>query len=111
LNGGKNRNYILRSIGEKVSYCGDRESKKMERSGLKYLFGGTDVDFFGCIGVIVEGERGNKDHDRFSGLISKWMVIPHKEVVHFISEEDDKTCKVLSLKDSCVGSVVPNVPK
>ena len=31
--------------------------------------------------MIVEGERGNKDDDRFSGLINEWMVAPYDEMV------------------------------
>lgn len=33
------------------------------------------------LGMIVEGERGNKDDDRFSGLINEWMVAPYDEMV------------------------------
>lgn len=33
------------------------------------------------LGMIVEGERGNKDDDRFSGLINEWMVVPYDEMV------------------------------
>ena len=48
---------------------------------MKYLFGGRYTDFWFGLGMIVEGERGNKDDDRFSGLINEWMVAPYDEMV------------------------------
>lgn len=59
------------------------EKKWKEVDGLKYLFGGRYTDILVGLGVVVEGERGNKNGDWFSGLINEWMFAICNEMVKY----------------------------
>lgn len=51
--------------------------------GLKYVFGGTYTDIMVGLDIVVEGERGNKNGDWFSGLINEWMFALCNEMVKY----------------------------